>query len=203
MGEKPDNLKKTTKTISAEQKSALEAAGYKVKGTAVLDKSGKTLGGINQNGQISSGSSKVTSILKSKPTPAAKAPPKPTASAPSKRSPVAKGLSTADLTKRASAAIDRATPAKSQRSGLPARPITPTPTKMPARPVSKTPPRLSSVTEAQWDSMSRAERTKKGLPTSWVDYVKAGGDSVVKKPKPVAAKAPNRADAYALQQKKK
>jgi len=201
MGEKPDNLKKTTKKISAEQKSALEAAGYKVKGTAVLDKDGKTLGGFNQNGQISSGSSKVTGILKSKPAPAA---PKPTVSKsapPSKReAPVAKGMSTADLTKRASAAIDRATAVKKQ----PARPITPTPTsvKMPARPISKTPPRLSSVTEAQWDSMSRAERAKKGLPTSWVEYVKAGGDSVVKPAKPTVAKAPNRADAYKLQKKK-
>lgn len=196
MGEKPDNMKKTTKRISAEQKSALEAAGYTVKGTAVYDKKGGTVGGFNENGQVSSGSSKVTAILKSKPAPVA---PKPTASAPTKRTPVAKGMSTADLTKRASAAIDRATPTKKQ----PARPITPTPVKMPARPISKTPPRLSSVTEAQWDSMSRAERAKKGLPTSWVDYVKAGGDSVVKPAKPTVAKAPNRAEAYRLQQKKK
>lgn len=127
MGEKPDNEKKTTKRISAEQKAALEAAGYKVNrsGTSVQDKDGGTVGGFNENGQISSGSSKVTAILKSSPKPVAKAPaPTTTAKPATKRvAPVVKKDGTADLVKRASAAIDRATPTRKQ----PARPITPTP----------------------------------------------------------------------------
>lgn len=90
MGEKPDNMKRTTKKISAEQRSALEAAGYKVNrsGTSVQDKDGGTVGGFNENGQISSGSSKVTAILKSSPKPAMPATAKPAskiASAPPKR----------------------------------------------------------------------------------------------------------------------
>jgi len=133
MGEKPDNKKNTIKRISAEQKSALEAAGYKVNksGTSVQNKDGGTVGGFNENGQVSSGSSKVTAILKSKPTPASKTS-TPTVKPSAKReAPVAKGMSTADITKRASAAIDRAAPKRKQ----PARPITPTP-KTAAKPKS-------------------------------------------------------------------
>jgi len=106
MAEKPDNEKKTVRRINAEQKSALEALGYKVNrsGTSVQDKSGGTVGGFNENNQISSGSSKVTAILKSKPTPIKAATPKATKQV----APMTRENSTATLIKRASSAIDRA-----------------------------------------------------------------------------------------------
>jgi hypothetical protein len=113
----------------------------------------------------------------------------------------AKPNNTAEIVSRASKAIDRATKGDVANGGATGR--WGAPNKMPARPVTPTPPRLSTVTEAEWDGLSRAERGKKGLPTSWVDYVKAGGDAVVKKPKPIVAKAPNRMEAFKLQQKKK
>jgi len=61
--------------ISAEQKKALEAAGYSVKGQTVMTKDGKSIGGYNENGKIWSGSGKVRDILKSKPEPKAEAKP--------------------------------------------------------------------------------------------------------------------------------
>jgi hypothetical protein len=53
--------------ITSDQKKQLTAAGYTIKGDTVLNKSGKTVGGYNKNGNIFSGSSTVRDILKSKP----------------------------------------------------------------------------------------------------------------------------------------
>jgi len=53
--------------ITSAQKKALTEAGYSIKGDTVLNKSGKTVGGYNKNGNIFSGSSTVRDILKSKP----------------------------------------------------------------------------------------------------------------------------------------
>ena len=61
--------------ITSEQKAALKAAGYTVKGNTVMNAKGQSVGGYNQNGNIWSGSGKVRDILKSKP--AEKAAPKP------------------------------------------------------------------------------------------------------------------------------
>lgn len=54
--------------ITPSQRKQLEAMGYTVSksGNAVLNKSGATVGGINANGQVYSGSSKVASVLKAK-----------------------------------------------------------------------------------------------------------------------------------------
>jgi hypothetical protein len=136
-----------------------------------------------------------------KPVAATKPPAKPSTAPKAKDTAKPKTDNTAEVVRKASAAIDRATTVKKQ----PTRPITATPVKMPSRPKSPTPPSLSFVTAAEWYGMSRTERGKKGLPTSWVDYVKAGGDAVVKKPKLIVpvAKAPNRMEAFKLQQKKK
>jgi len=57
--------------ITSEQKKALEAAGYVVKGNSVMNKSGGSVGGYNENGKIWSGSGKVRDILKSSPAPKA------------------------------------------------------------------------------------------------------------------------------------
>lgn len=57
--------------ITKEQKAALQAAGYTVKGNNVLNAKGASVGGYNENGNIWSGSSKVRDILKSKPAPQA------------------------------------------------------------------------------------------------------------------------------------
>lgn len=71
--------------ISASQKKQLEAAGYTVSGNSVKNKDGGSVGGINENGKVWGGSSKVSSILKGsgkaaeapKARPATKAPIKP------------------------------------------------------------------------------------------------------------------------------
>lgn len=54
--------------ITAEQRKALEAAGYTVSGNTVKTKDGGSVGGYNENGKIWSGSSKVKDILKSQPS---------------------------------------------------------------------------------------------------------------------------------------
>ena len=72
------------------------------------------------------------------------------------------------------------------------------PVKQPARNFSATPDpfvvgqpgsnmksRLGNVTGAEWDAMTREQRRGKGLPESWVDYVKVGGNASVKSDKPV------------------
>lgn len=50
--------------ITKEQKEALKAAGYVVKGNTVMNSSGGSVGGYNENGKIWSGSKKVRDILK-------------------------------------------------------------------------------------------------------------------------------------------
>jgi hypothetical protein len=79
--------------ISAEQRKALEAAGYTVSGKTVKTKDGKSIGGYNENGKIWSGSSKVKSLLttqpSSKPVAAPKARPRPAQATPTAK-PVAK-----------------------------------------------------------------------------------------------------------------
>lgn len=94
--------------ITASQKKALEAAGYTVKGNSVQNKSGNSVGGYNENGQIWSGSSKVKDILKgnvapntkpkSRPTTQAKAPAKAPAKAAPKAASSGKGVSTPKVT---------------------------------------------------------------------------------------------------------
>lgn len=123
MGEKPDNMKKTTKRISAEQKSALEAAGYKVNrsGTSVQNKDGGTVGGFNENGQISSGSSKVTSILKSSPKPVVSA----VKAASTKATPKREAAVTKDAMK--GYRKGDVTTSKLTTKSMPARPISRTP----------------------------------------------------------------------------
>ena len=64
------------------------------------------------------------------------------------------------------------------------RPISPTRDKSATGRYSKyEAARLGNITEAQWDKMTRAQREAKGLPVSWMDYVRSGGDAVVKSPK--------------------
>jgi hypothetical protein len=79
--------------ITKEQKAALEAAGYTVYKNTVKTKSGGSVGGYNENGNIWSGSKKVADILKSQPevTPKAspKTPPKTSPKATPKASPKA------------------------------------------------------------------------------------------------------------------
>lgn len=134
--------------------------------------------------------------------PATKAPkPVKASSAPTpKAKPKAKPDNTKEVVSRASAAIDRATKGGTVTGGATGR--WEAPNKTAPKPTSKPVNKLSGVTESEWDAMSRPERSGKGLPVSWIDYVKAGGDAVVKKPKPVVAKAPNRMEAFKLQQKK-
>lgn len=194
--------------ISAEQKTALQALGYTVNksGQTVQDKDGKTLGGFNENGNVFSGNSKVAGILKSAPAPAkpaAKAAPAKAKAAPKQEKAVSKdamdGYRKGDVT-------TSPLPARATRK-QPARPITPTPTKKPTgfmsalgsavgtwegkqrkpvvfpeskgttNPVSK----ASGAVGAALGSLAAKLATGKGAPT----------------------KAPNRAEAYALQQKKK
>lgn len=59
--------------ISADQKKALEAAGYTVKGDTVSSSKG-TVGGYNSNGKLFSGSKVVSQILKQAPTTPSKTP---------------------------------------------------------------------------------------------------------------------------------
>ena len=54
-------------SISASKKKQLEALGYTVKGNSVLNKDGGTVAGYNKNGNLFSGSKKVSEILKSEP----------------------------------------------------------------------------------------------------------------------------------------
>jgi len=76
--------------ITSGQKAALEAAGYTVKGNAVLNKSGGSVGGYNANGELWTGSAKVKGILKTPDKPAAKAPASVTTKAAAKAPDVAK-----------------------------------------------------------------------------------------------------------------
>jgi soluble cytochrome b562 len=71
--------------ITKEQKAALEAAGYTVYKNTVKTKSGGSVGGYNENGNIWSGSKKVADILKSKPTEPKTAPKTAAKASPSKQ----------------------------------------------------------------------------------------------------------------------
>lgn len=67
----------------------------------------------------------------------------------------------------------------------PARPVTPTrDTKATGRYSSYESARLGNITEAEWDKMTPAQREAKGLPVSWMDYIRSGGDAAVKKAAP-------------------
>jgi hypothetical protein len=67
--------------LSVDQRKALEAAGYKISksGKTVEGKNGGTIGGINENGKLFSGSKKVMDILKNPDSAAPKADAKPAA----------------------------------------------------------------------------------------------------------------------------
>lgn len=85
--------------------------------------------------------------------------------------------STASVVATAKQGISRATMKR------PARPVTPTrDTKATGRYSSYESARLGNITEAEWDKMSPAQREAKGLPVSWMDYIRSGGDAAVKKP---------------------
>lgn len=67
---------------------------------------------------------------------------------------------------------------------MPERPVTPTRSKTATGRYSEyETARLGGITEAQWDAMTAAQREAKGLPVSWMDYVRSGGDSAVRAPK--------------------
>jgi hypothetical protein len=66
----------TKLAITKDQKAALEAVGYTVKGNTVKTKDGGSVGGYNENGKIWSGSNKVRDILKSQPEAPQKTTPK-------------------------------------------------------------------------------------------------------------------------------
>ena len=67
----------------------------------------------------------------------------------------------------------------------PTRPVTPTrDTKATGRYSSYESARLGNITEAEWDKMTPAQREAKGLPVSWMDYIRSGGDAAVKKAAP-------------------
>lgn len=64
---------------------------------------------------------------------------------------------------------------------MPARPITPTRSKTATGRYSEyEKARLGNYTEAQWDAMTPAQREAKGLPVSWMDWVRVGGKESVK-----------------------
>lgn len=87
--------------------------------------------------------------------------------------------STADIVDVAKKGIDRATMKR------PTRPITPTrDTKATGRYSGYETARLGNITEAQWDALTPAQREAKGLPVSWMDYIRSGGDAAVKKAAP-------------------
>ena len=62
----------------------------------------------------------------------------------------------------------------------PERPVSPTRYKEPEAITRAQTARLGNITEAQWDKMTKEQRRAKGLPESWVDWVKAGGKATVR-----------------------
>jgi len=121
--------------ITKEQKSALEAKGYTVKGDTVLSSKG-TVGGYNANGKLFSGSGVVAGILKKAPekpsmTPLATSTPKSKVRAsggsPTKPTgvsePKAKGAPVLEIK------TTKLGPAPKPRA-IPARPVNPTPAKV-------------------------------------------------------------------------
>jgi hypothetical protein len=195
------------KSITAEQKTALQALGYTVNksGQTVQDKDGKTLGGFNENGNVFSGNSKVAGILKSSPAPApaksaAKAPAK---AAPKKEKAVAKdamsGYRKGDVT-------TSPLPPRASRK-QPDRPITPTPKKKPTGFMSALGSAIGTWEGKQRKPVVFPESKGTTNPVSKASgAVGAALGSFAAKlvtGKGAPSKAPNRAEAYALQQKKK
>lgn len=135
--------------ISASQRKALEAAGYTVNkaGTSVQSASGGSVGGINANGQVWSGSAKVKSILKGGGEAPAKAAPR--AAAPAK-APARAARAPAKAAPKAPAR--RATPPKSSARPAPrpaAKPKAPAAAKRPAaRPTAKVAVNAASTSRA-------------------------------------------------------
>jgi len=188
-------------SVTKEQRAALQAAGYTVKGNTVLNKAGDSVGGYNENGKIWSGSGKVTAILKSSPTPTAA----PTPKQATKKAPVAKpvakspmkGYQRGDVTtsaipksgrgdggaervrRAAEGALSKAAKKPSQPAPKPAaKPAYPTASSRAAEAEARK-AKLSagkgSVTKAEWAAMSRAERARRGLPVRPIDSWFAGG----------------------------
>lgn len=79
-------------------------------------------------------------------------------------------------------------PAK--KVNMPQRPVTPTRDSSVTGRYSKyETARLGNYTKAQYDAMTRSQREAKGLPVSYIDYVRSGGSSAVKKtPRPASAR---------------
>ncbi len=85
--------------------------------------------------------------------------------------------STANIAATAAKGIARATMKR------PERPVSPTRSKTATGRYSEyETARLGNITEAQFDKLTPAQREAKGLPVSWMDYIRSGGDAVVKKP---------------------
>lgn len=196
------------KTITTEQKASLEALGYVVNksGKTVQDKDGKTVGGFNDNDGVFSGSDKVAGILKSSPAKTTtKNPPK----APKKAAPVRQEKAVAKDAMEGYRRGDVTTsplPTRPSRK-QPARPITPTPIKKPTGLMSA----LGSAIGA-WEGRQRKPVVvpeSKGTTNPVSKASSAVGATLgslaakLATGKGAPAKAPNRAKAYALQQKKK
>jgi hypothetical protein len=72
---------------------------------------------------------------------------------------------------------------------MPQRPITPTRDSGVTGRYSKyEQARLGNYTKAQFDALSRSQREAKGLPVSWIDYIRVGGSSAVKNTRPASAR---------------
>lgn len=83
-----------------------------------------------------------------------------------------------DIAKAAVAAVKSAPKSAVKQ---PARPVTPTRSKTATGRYSEyEKARLGNYTEAQWDAMTPAQREAKGLPVSWMDWVRVGGKESVK-----------------------
>lgn len=87
-----------------------------------------------------------------------------------------------DIAKAAVAAVKSAPkPPSKPTAKQPARPVTPTRSKTATGRYSEyEKARLGNYTEAQWDAMTPVQREAKGLPVSWMDWVRVGGKESVK-----------------------
>lgn len=171
--------------ISDAKKKKLRAAGYTIGSSgSVVEKDGKTIGGINKNGGIFSGSSEVRAILKGsdeKPKDSPKEKPKarsnstrkPSAPSSSKR-PMRRTGKLNDDAKAARTNSSERTSQKPTTDGGPRRSRGGPKPKMSASPqVSSTAPTqpvapkgntINGVSFEKWKDMSRAERVAKNLP---------------------------------------
>lgn len=85
------------------------------------------------------------------------------------------------IVRAANKAISKAETTKKTPVKLPERPVSPTPSKAATgRSTKYEMARLGNITKEQWDSMTPAQRAAKGLPVSWVDYVRSGGNETVR-----------------------